>query len=258
MLYDIVTQGDCGGQLAETFSQASESCSVVQAKGNLMKTCLAACCSLALVAITSPAQDKPRLESAPKFSVGDHWVYKETDSANNTGFTVLNEVKETDGETAWLYGRTDKSEFWWKYDVTHAKNIARYAFDAGAVDKRGRVNVSLERNESRIQFPLEVGKTYSAREYFTTAQGERGDRDWKVTVESYEKVRTEAGEFDAYRISMSGWWNNRSNRSSGKVEATQWYAPAAKRNVKYQSKAYWQGQILENISGELMEFAVTP
>ena len=34
-----------------------------------------------------------------------------------------------------------------------------------------------------------------------------------------EKIKTPAGEFDAFKVEYEGWWNNRTSRTSGKVKA---------------------------------------
>jgi hypothetical protein len=214
--------------------------------------------ALVFFVATTSAQDKPRLESAPKLSVGDRWDFKQTDIGNKKEpISFSNEVKEANGEFAWLYGKSGASEFWWKYDVKHAKNIERRKFSADAPDKRGEVAVSVEKNDSRIQFPLEVGKSYTVKEYWTN-QEQTLDRELKVTVQSYEKVRIGAGELDAYRISGEGWWNNRSNHASGRYEFAEWFAPAAKRVVKYEWKLLWQNQTWDQGAGEVVEFNVSP
>ena len=165
-----------------------------------MRTVLAVAVGLVLTTFAALAQDKPHLERAPPFSVGDQWTFQALDM------------------------------------------------------RRGRVTISILKNDARIQFPLDVGKSYSTKEYYTIAQGETGDRDLKVT----EKVQTMAGEFDAYRIYTTGGWYNRSNRSAGTVEGTLWFAPSANRIVKYQQKSFWQGQATEYVAGELVEFRVGP
>jgi hypothetical protein len=232
-----------------------------------MKMKVVAFCSLAFFAAGTPAQDKPRPENAPKFAVGDRWVYKEADIGNNKEpFTYANEVKEANDEIAWLYGTQGSREFWWKYDVKRAIFIERRQFSAEAADTRGKVAYSRhEKQDIRIQFPLEVGKSYPVKEYWSNSDGTSGDNDLKVTVESYEKVKTAAGEFDAYRISSKGWWNKRIDPrypnfrgGAGQIEFVDWYAPAVKRVIKYEQKDYWQNQPSKHITGELVEFKVSP
>jgi len=223
-----------------------------------MNRSLAFICALGVFVAAAAAQDKPRLENAPKLSIGDRWVYKQTDIGNKKEpIFFSNEVKEANDEFAWLYGKSGATEFWWKYDVKQAKNIERRKFSQEAVDTRGETVVSQEKNDSRWQFPVEVGKSYSVKEYWTN-QGQSLDRELKVIVRSYEKVRTAAGEFDTYRISGEGWWNNRSNLASGRYEFAEWFAPAVKRIVKYEWKLSWQNQTWDNVVGEVVEFKVSP
>jgi hypothetical protein len=219
---------------------------------------LAAFVALTVFATASLGKEK-RIENAPKFATGDRWVFKHTDIAKRQEpFTFSNEVTEADNDIAWLHLRNSRGEFWWKYDVKRALFIERRRFSPEAADKRGDVTFTRdEKNGIRIQFPLEVGKSYPVTDYWS-GNGFSGDRQFKVVVKSYEKVKTAAGEFDAYRIVSSGYWNNATNGASGSYDAEEWYAPATKRVVKWQVKTYFQGQVQDDDVEELAEFKVSP
>ena len=214
--------------------------------------------ALAVLATASLAQEKSRIDNAPKFAVGDQWVYKHTDFANKQEpFTFSNEVKEADDDIAWLYYGTQRgSKGWWKYDVKRALFIERREFDPNTPDNRGQVTFTRdEKNGIRVQFPLEVGKSYPVTDYWS-GKGFSGDRQFKVTVKSYENVKTAAGEFDAYRIVSSGFWSA-TNGTSGSYDVEEWYAPAAKRIVKFEVKTYFQGQVQDHDVEELVLFNVS-
>ena len=223
-----------------------------------MKASCVAFVSLTVLATASYAEEKPRIENPPKFSVGDRWIFKQTDIAKRQEpVTFSNEVKEADDNVAWLYGKNSRGEFWWKYDVKRALLIERYQIDPQDPDKRGKVTFTRdEKNGIRVQFPLEVGKSYPVTDYWS-GNGFSGDRQFKVTVKSYEKVKTGAGEFDAYRIVSSGFWNA-TNGTSGSYDVEEWYAPATKRIVKFEVKTYFQGQVQDHEVLELLEFKVSP
>ena len=52
------------------------------------------------------------------------------------------------------------------------------------------------------------------------------------SVVAYEKIKVPAGEFDAFKIEAKGFWNNQTTPRSGKMQITNWYAPAAKAIIK--------------------------
>ena len=56
-----------------------------------------------------------------------------------------------------------------------------------------------------VQFPLELGKSYKIEENWTNSSGGRGTSDLKATITAVEKIRVTAGEYDAFKIEVSGW-----------------------------------------------------
>jgi hypothetical protein len=81
-----------------------------------------------------------------------------------------------------------------------------------------------------LQFPLSVGKKYSVKETYAS-----GFNKFDVEVVAFEKIKVEAGEFEAFWVKYSGFWAGTSGEASGysgQVGLTQYYAPAAKRVIK--------------------------
>lgn len=175
------------------------------------------------------------MDAPPTMTVGDKWTYQFHDQGNKRDpYLYTNEVQRVDALSAWLYSETqDPAEQTpksiWRYDLKRAGLMERFAFSETAPNGVGsRVN-DRQKNDDLLQFPLEVGKKYAVKWFWRNENGE-GYTDYKAEVEAFEKVRVLAGEFDAFRIKYSGWWN--ANSFTGRAEMTVWYAPAGKREVK--------------------------
>ena len=80
----------------------------------------------------------------------------------------------------------------------------------------GKAVATYDPGEAVYDWPLAVGKAWTAKyRYLNHATGQATDVQFEVKVESYEKVDTPAGSFDAYRISMT----------SPTAKLTRWYSP---------------------------------
>ena len=114
----------------------------------------------------------------------------------------------------------------------------------------------IEPHTDSLKFPLEVGKSWEAKFVVSSPSGakSRGSIDTKVA--SFEKVKTPAGEFDAYRVTSEGWINGVSWNGSFKRTMTQWYAPSVHRVVRTEWKEYRRGGD-EGVS-ELKAFKAAP
>lgn len=192
--------------------------------------------AFSIIALATASAQK--LDAAPQMYVGDKWTYR----YHNTGdrrepFTFTNEVKRINGSDAWLYGEsvepnTQTPKFWWRYDHKRGDFMERFVHDESASNGLGKRITNRQGSEDLFQFPLEPGKKYNAKQFWNNGEGHT---DWKVEVEAFEKIKTEAGEFDAYRIRATGWWRRTVNgSSSGRAEATVWVAPVVKRYVRWE------------------------
>ena len=188
------------------------------------------CCSLHV----AYAQE---LETQPEFDVGDKWTFRYQNLGDRKEPYLYSEqaFKSADG-SGWLYH--DESE---NPSTTRKQSIARYDYKRGDIKEifnfkpnnpkvPGSRFVNWQAIDDRIQFPIAVGKKYSLRVDWANDDGHTKS---DVEIVAIEKIKIEAGEFDAYRIKLRGWWNRTStNSNSGKVEETLWFSPAAKRIVK--------------------------
>ncbi len=82
--------------------------------------------------------------------------------------------------------------------------------------------------DQSAQFPLQVGKTWTARYGQSTGGGEFIQQTGSGTVMGIEKVTVPAGTFQAYRIDA---------RHGPDIRTTSWYAPEVGFFVKVQSSS---------------------
>ena len=169
--------------------------------------------------------------------VGDKWTFR----YHNTGdkkepYLYFNEVKSTDGASTWIYGESQEPnsrlpKFVWRLDMTKAAFVERFEFDPAAANGAGKIDADRKANDSYLQFPLAVGKKYKVKTHWDNG---KGFNEYTAEVEAFEKVKVEAGEFEAYRIKYSGFWNRRVDGNySGRTEQVNWYAPAVRGSVKW-------------------------
>lgn len=87
-----------------------------------------------------------------------------------------------------------------------------------------------------LKFPLEVGATWEMRSDVTLADGGRSRFSIENKVAGIEKVRTPAGEFEAFRVESRGGVQGLSWNGYFRVVQTQWYAPSVQRVVRTEYK----------------------
>lgn len=171
-------------------------------------------------------------------SVGDKWTYR----FHNTGdkhepYLFTNEVQSIDATSAWVLGESQdpkarNPKYVWRYDLKRAEFVERFVFDPSKPNGAGRRTLNRQSADPEIQFPMAVGQKFTLKQAWNNLEGYD---DFKVEVQAYEKIRVEAGEFDAYRLSYTGFWVREVNPGAGltgRVEMIRWYAPAAKQFIK--------------------------
>lgn len=221
------------------------------------KLLVALACSLITVAAWAQ-----KMEAPPTMAVGDKWTYRFHDKGNKRDpYIYTNEVKTVDATSAWLYGETQEPnartpKFVWRYDARRAAFVERFDFDATAANGAGARTRNTQSDDDLLQFPLEVGKKYPAKFAFPNREGYT---EYKAEVEAFEKIKVEAGEFDAFRIKYAGWWTRTANGSgTGRAEFTVWYAPTVKAIVKREFMDRNQGgQLWNNQTTELVKWEPT-
>lgn len=189
------------------------------------------CCALA-------AADDHAPVAAPEVSVGDSWTYQYTDvwkhAQGNRNRTEVTAVTDSDIQV----------------DVKRAASGAlllkqRYSREMNPVD-RGKMH--FEPSFARYAFPLEPGKQWLAK---PSAQNSAAGRRWRYQLEgkvlAWEKIKVAAGEFDALKIVVVGFYQGEevgTTGGSGQMTETLWYAPAVNNFVKLESQdTDWTGRV---------------
>lgn len=191
----------------------------------------AVACSLMGAGVMAQTVDSP-----PPMEVGDKWTYRFTNTGDKREpYTYTNEVKAIDGTSTWIYGETNQPnsrfpKYVNRYDTKSAELVEILEFDPAAPNGAGKRRVDRQANDKSLQFPLSVGLTYTVKQKWDNGNG---FTEYKAEVQAYEKVKVEAGEFDAFRIKYTGFWNNTRPQSyTGRAEWIRWYSPIAKNTVK--------------------------
>lgn len=117
---------------------------------------------------------------------------------------------------------------------------------------------SYEPSDGKLQFPLSVGKRWSdSYVYRSGTWTSQVDRTAKVV--GVERIHTQAGDFDAFRIEQSTSWSGASgNGGYGGTRETEWYAPAVGRIVRMDYEDQSPRQAPTTTRLELTSFRSTP
>ena len=178
------------------------------------------------------------LDSHPIFDVGDKWTYRFHDKGNRKEpYLFSNQAYKSDGSSGWIYGESQQPEarrkqFIQRYDYKRADRKEGFAFNPKNSLEPGARYSNTQSNDDLVQLPLAVGKKYAVKLDWSNGEG---SSKYDAEVEAFEKVKVEAGEFDAYRIKLSGWWTRTVGfAQSGRTGHIIYFAPGVKRFVKWE------------------------
>nr|WP_295785295.1 hypothetical protein [Rhodoferax sp.] len=203
-----------------------------------------ACAVGFLLCSAQPAIHAQPLQAQPEFEVGDKWSYRHTNKGDvKPPFILTSQAYKLDGDSAWLYEETQnpavqRKRSIWHFDYKRASQIERYGFQSLSPYQPGDLLFTAKADQEYIQYPLVVGKKYSLeRKHLVNS----GSTKYDAEVEAFEKVKTDAGEFDAFRIKLSGWWTSpadalslQDTENKGRATIVIYFAPSVKRFVKWQ------------------------
>jgi hypothetical protein len=180
----------------------------------------------------------------------------------------------------WEYQRTDL----WKKAVVSDRvsrvvEVAADRFVVETVDSGGAPQAMRSvflRDLSRLQagaqkfapalqeyaFPIQVGKKWSGRNAAPNVDLNGGFRQSvQFEVLAWESISVPAGRFDAFKIEAKGTYINNDGRNTfgGRTYALYWYAPAARRAVRYEYRDTTpQGRVWNQTVDELVRFELVP
>jgi hypothetical protein len=191
-------------------------------------------CAIFSIACAQSAAVRAEL---PQLKVGDRWRWEQND--RRTGL----KTQETD--------RTITSISSERIEGTESGSKLLLTADLMLLESSTVLSSSPARV---IDYPLELGKKWEYKLSFTNKANTARVR-WQAEAEvvAYEKVKVPAGEFDAFKIAIKGFWNNDTSRRNGRLIQTSWYAPAAKVVVKSE----FDDTVNNNVN-QLIEFKVQP
>lgn len=183
------------------------------------------------------------LDAHPEFDVGDKWTYRVHNKGDRKEpYLFTNQAFKSEAGSGWIYGETKepnsrRPQFIWRYDYQRADLKEGFAFNPQKPTTPGPRFANNQPQDDLVQLPLNVGKRYAVK--FDWNDG-NGFNKYDVEVEAFEKIRTEAGEFEVYRIKASGWWTRTGGGTngwtgSGRAGHLIYFAPSAKRYVKWES-----------------------
>jgi hypothetical protein len=180
------------------------------------------CGCLILLASIAPFMGSAIAQSAairaelPTIKVGDRWKYEQSDRRTGIRESELNQ-SVLSVSASQIEGIENEGRFVWTPEMNFVESPT----------------LAITGEAKRLAFPLEVGKKWDYKYNFTNkVSGVKARWQLEATVVAYEKVKVPAGEYDAFRIEYSGFWNNDTSGRSGRLKVTSWFAPIARNIVK--------------------------
>jgi hypothetical protein len=228
-----------------------------------MKTCVvSACLSMAaqrtscaailLVCLAGPvvadeaATTGSPTTAAPVYQVGDTWTFSVSASNTNSGAATLHVesvVAVADNQTTL------------NVPSKNGPPIEMAFNSQGDVIRDG--GSTYDPAKGLLDFPLTVGKSWDVRHIRHWNTGWNQVVSAHATVEAFENVQVSAGSFEAYKIVVHGLNKGKLGGSASRFDMTYWYAPSAKRIVKYVYE--WTNYLhLENYTYELAAYSLAP
>ncbi len=193
----------------------------------------------------STAHAQP-IQAQPQFDIGDKWTYRITNKGDmKQPYLMTSQAFKTDADSGWLYEETQEPDAKrkrsiWRNDYKRGVKLEAFAFQTLGPTQPGEMFFDGKPYDDYMQYPLIVGRKYAVQR---KSLGNNGYTKFDAEVEAYEKVRIEAGEFDAYKIKLSGWWTRTDLAESGRSETGRstiviYFAPAAKKYVKWEERTW--------------------
>ena len=177
------------------------------------------------------------LDHPSSFDLGDKWTYAYTNLAENKSpFTYTMLTIKADEQAGFLYVESEdpmpsaRTKYILRFEYAMARDTAGYEYTQPGI--LGDSYFKYESSTGDFQFPLFHGKKYSVE--FPAVGLNPKSFSYRGEVFGPVKVKVPAGEFDAYRIELTGQVSRpyKSDVTVVSVKKTIWFAPEIKRPVK--------------------------
>jgi hypothetical protein len=198
-----------------------------------------------------PAAAQMAAAALPQLRVGDRWRYRTNDGYSGV---LLGEAETSvlavldDGYLIAIENARGRTE----------RRISREL-------NPQQVGEGLPADTGELRFPLSVGARWKSLASFAKTNGSRGVIRLEHEVVEAGRVRVPAGEFDACRITGSGFWDltafpieKAQGDFSGKSERVVWYAPAVQRWVVVEMRTSAKGHRADWTRSELVTYERGP
>ncbi len=181
----------------------------------------------------------------PKFTAGDTWTYRVLDGWSGNEQKQLQDTFTGVEAERLMFQRIDKSN----------NASSNFKFDADVNNCRSMKGSNDLVCAGSYKFPMSVGQKISYEKL--PFESGFGYSNAECTIKTAEKLTVPAGSFDTFKIDCSGYWQRvLEGNASGSLKFTIWYAPSAKRAVKFTEETTWNSKVQDKKTTELVSFKI--
>jgi hypothetical protein len=160
------------------------------------------------------------------YTVGDRWRYQKVDKFKGEvveNFSIQVDRIESNGDLAINRG----GSIWTATgDVKYSRNAERERFYSG-----------FKQYPAVFQAGAKSSFDYQIDSKFTDGRKWKEVSNATMVVKGQEKVKTPAGEFDAWRVELEIFWRIEGGDSRGRYIQTSWYVPQLRRYVAWDEES---------------------
>lgn len=198
------------------------------------------------------------MQAQAEFDIGDKWTYRVHNKGDRKDtYIYTHQAFKSEGGSGWYFQETQepnarRKQSVWRYDYKRADRMEGFDFNPQSSSFSGNRFSNRQPSDDVIQLPLSIGKKYAVKSDWDNGEG---FTKYDAEVVAFEKIKTEAGEFEAYRIKLAGWWTNTSRNITGRESVSIHFAPAIKKFVKWdRSSRTPNGSPWDDVEMELVKW----
>jgi hypothetical protein len=177
---------------------------------------------------SAPATARPAPASNSfGYTVGDRWRYQKVDKFKGEvvdNFALQVDRIENNGDLTINRGGA----------VWSANGEVKFSRDA---EKRERVFKGYQQYPAIFQIGAKTSFDYQIDSKFLDGRKWKEISNATMVVKGQEKVKTPAGEFDAWRVELEVFWRIEGSDSRGRYIQTSWYVPQLRRYVAWDEES---------------------